>query len=345
MTTCPGCGAPVHAGSRRCASCEASARRLIPGRPLPPPVPHRVNGDRTLVGAGGPARAAGGGSRAGAWREPAPTRPMARPYDLELDEAPDDWPVEDRRGRGLVLPVLVGTAATVLAIIGLVAVGAETPERAVPAPDVAMPTTAGPDPAATAPVPPATTATDGASTLPTVAISAMTPVAAAPPAPDTASTAPAAPVTTVVAPPATDAAAAAAAQVAAPPAAEPVEVTAAQELASALADGDWARARQLNPAVATWSDDEFEEGYGDLAASTVVPVGTSDVGGGRMDLRMGLVAHQYVEGDRRTTLYCVTWRVDPALGTVGQQGAAAVLDTRSSWIDPAEIADEVRSGC
>ncbi len=123
----------------------------------------------------------------------------------------------------------------------------------------------------------------------------------------------------------------------------------AQHLASAFAAGDWDLARRLEPARADFTDAQFEEGWGTLDVSTLVPLRVSDRGGLRYRWRLGLVAHETVAGQRVTKLFCVTWDSDVDRGTVvetgldgrnGRQESSQYdsrLDDRTGWIDPLSV--------
>ncbi len=328
------------------------------GTPLPPPDGPPL--ERELVPAG-----------AGARREPAATTSQIT-RELPVVERRTPPPVhdhdeltgltawtEDRRGRSPILPGLIGVAAAALTIVGLLAVFTRSsddspepqPDGPTPTTVVAVPTTTAPtlpplttvpvpapDPAATTPVDQGTTEPAGAPAT-TAAPPADAPVSGAVPATSTPARAPA-----------TTAAPTASAPAASAPAVDDVvvdeEATAtAQGLADALSAGDWAVARRLNPALATMSDAELQRGYGDLADSTVVPVRSDDAGDGRVDLRLGLVAHQQSGANRQTTLYCVTWRIDPAAGTVNPASSAQVLATLTAWVDPGAVTAQIRSSC
>lgn len=91
--------------------------------------------------------------------------------------------------------------------------------------------------------------------------------------------------------------------------------TVAQQFASALAAGDWSRVRALSPASKE-TDAQFQAVYGNLDASTVVPVKATSRTATSYALRIGIVAHETNNGVKQTSLYCAHWDVDTAAGTV-----------------------------
>jgi hypothetical protein len=118
----------------------------------------------------------------------------------------------------------------------------------------------------------------------------------------------------------------------------------AAELATSLARGDWARARQLEPAKAGFSDAEYVAAYGDLVDSTPVVVAATD--GTPVRLRLGLVAVQTTSAGEQTTLYCVTWTADPQSSQVTQvAGESSQVRVAAGRIDPLAVVDELRSTC
>jgi len=97
-------------------------------------------------------------------------------------------------------------------------------------------------------------------------------------------------------------------------------LAAAQQLADALASGDWDTARRLNPALSDLSDAEFEDGYGGLDRAALLLVDATPAGDGH-DLVAVLVANELA--GVRTSFYCVVSNVSGE-GTVRQRSADLV---------------------
>ncbi|MGE0881234.1 MAG: hypothetical protein AB7L13_12555 [Acidimicrobiia bacterium] len=269
-----------------------------------------------------------------------------------------ELPPEEERPGNRPLFVLLGIAAIVVIVIGLLVVkyagernepklaGNPAPTTVAPttalgrsttapsastaaAPAAGAPTTAAPATASTAP---ATTAaaTTATTVRPSTTVAPTTTARAATTAPTTAAP------STVVAAPATTA-----------PSGSPearVQAT-AQQLATALASGDWPTARRLEPARASWTDQQFTDGYGDLDASTVVPVSTNRMADGRYELKMVLVAFRTIKGAPVTTVFCGDWLVDGTLQRVTQQPTPSSLATRDGWVDPKVASQPYLSAC
>lgn len=120
----------------------------------------------------------------------------------------------------------------------------------------------------------------------------------------------------------------------------------AQDLASALAAGDWEEARRLSPGLASSSDAEFEDGYEGLDRASLLLVDARRTGG-IDELLVALIANE--RAGAQTTIYCVESTVSPT-GFVTQR-AAFVLDRTSTSIgvDDARrdvaLADLIRGQC
>lgn len=126
---------------------------------------------------------------------------------------------------------------------------------------------------------------------------------------------------------------------------DPAAVRTAQRLATALAAGDWPTARTMQPDRAGTTDALFARDYADLVASTVVPAGPVSIGTSTQTLRLGLVAHQRDGDGDHTTVYCVTWTVDPAAQTVVQQQNSSELTVLSGHVDPESQRSTIEANC
>jgi hypothetical protein len=118
----------------------------------------------------------------------------------------------------------------------------------------------------------------------------------------------------------------------------------AQAAGTALAAGDWGQARAL---VANLPGDDrgLQQAWGGLDAVTMVAVDARDTGGGGQILRLGEIAHETVNGQPRTSLYCVTWTV--AGGRVTSMADMQVIGQpwRTGWVDPSEAVPVITSSC
>jgi hypothetical protein len=117
----------------------------------------------------------------------------------------------------------------------------------------------------------------------------------------------------------------------------------AQDMADALADGDWRAVRRLSPTDRR-TDAQLATDYAGLDSSTVVPASEAQLSSGLVDLRVGLVAHETRPAGPQTSLFCAHWIVDPANSTV-QRLDAAHLRTEGGTIAPAEVEAELADTC
>jgi hypothetical protein len=117
-----------------------------------------------------------------------------------------------------------------------------------------------------------------------------------------------------------------------------------QSLASALASQQWDQARSIFPLLG--SDSELASAYGALNQSTVVV--TSESGNGTsVTLTGAYVAWETVNGDARTSIYCIQWDVNPALQQVVNQVAvdSNTVGYQNQWVDPSSTVSFVMSQC
>ena len=121
----------------------------------------------------------------------------------------------------------------------------------------------------------------------------------------------------------------------------------AQYLADSLAIDDWPMVRQIEPGKKDYSDTQFEEGWGTLLTSSLVPVWSTETPPNVFKWRMGLVAHELVDGQTVTKVFCVTWSANLVAGEV----AELPVSSRVEWLgavgltDPNAIAQQVRDEC
>lgn len=100
-----------------------------------------------------------------------------------------------------------------------------------------------------------------------------------------------------------------------------------QQFEDAAAIGDWAQLRLLEPGKASFTDQRWSDGYQMLSEAWVVPVRTVSTDGTQRTERLGLVTNELDidTGLAISKLFCVTWRVDLAAGTMDQTGLDTVL--------------------
>lgn len=123
-------------------------------------------------------------------------------------------------------------------------------------------------------------------------------------------------------------------------------VVLAQRWATALAIGDWSTARAIEPEKLGAPDSELENGYGGLAASTIVLVTGTPTSATSASLRVGYVAHEDIGTGPRTNVYCNTIEVDLAAGTIragSQRKLTAVA--HPGFVSPERLEAEVLAGC
>jgi hypothetical protein len=120
----------------------------------------------------------------------------------------------------------------------------------------------------------------------------------------------------------------------------------AQELASDLAAHDWVAARR-HPLYATTTDETFEQSYGGLQRSTVIPVRAVRLDASTVEVRLGLVAWEDVGAGPRTNVYCVTWTVDMTESVVVTSDDFGRLtpDSLPGHRPPSTLAALIRSRC
>jgi S1-C subfamily serine protease len=117
-----------------------------------------------------------------------------------------------------------------------------------------------------------------------------------------------------------------------------------QSLATALANHQWDQARTIYPLLE--SDSQLAIDYGALQASTVVVTGEND-GSTTVGLTGAYVAWETVNGDQRTSIYCIGWTVDPNDQQVVNQASidSDLVDYQSGWADPSSVVTVVESQC
>jgi hypothetical protein len=119
-------------------------------------------------------------------------------------------------------------------------------------------------------------------------------------------------------------------------------LTGARTVAAALADGDWAAIRRLDPDEGR-TDAQLETAYGPLTDVAIVPARITRANG-QVDLRLGLVAHEDDPGGPATALLCAHWQYDPATRTVDRVSSVR-LQLQPGHLDPATVAPDLARTC
>jgi hypothetical protein len=117
-----------------------------------------------------------------------------------------------------------------------------------------------------------------------------------------------------------------------------------QSLANALSSHQWDQARAIYPSLG--SDSELAADYGALNASTVVITGETD-SGAVVDLSGAFVAWETVAGVQRTSIYCISWNVNPQATEVQSESSidSNLVAYQDQWTDPIDLVSVVASQC
>ena len=96
----------------------------------------------------------------------------------------------------------------------------------------------------------------------------------------------------------------------------------AQRFGDALALEDWAVARQLSPELADNSDADFVRGYGNTNRVSLLLRDARPDGSG---YELLVVSVAVENGGAQTSLFCLTWAVDPVTGAVDQRDGSKLV--------------------
>jgi hypothetical protein len=110
----------------------------------------------------------------------------------------------------------------------------------------------------------------------------------------------------------------------------------AQRFGDALALENWELARQLSPALAGNSDDDFIQGYGGTNRVSLMLRDARSEGSG---YRLLVVSVAVENGGAQTSVFCLEWAVDPVGGTVDQRDGSK-LATWDGNAQPAAIRND-----
>ena len=130
------------------------------------------------------------------------------------------------------------------------------------------------------------------------------------------------------------------------------ELLTMQQLSNAYANERWALVRQIEPLKATLNDQDFVNGWRPLRQGFIYPV-QRNIDAGLSRWRIGLIGHETWNGNDLTTLFCVTWTVDPVSGAVAQTnednvlvfGSQAGQEQQPGFVDPAELRGLIDANC
>lgn len=127
----------------------------------------------------------------------------------------------------------------------------------------------------------------------------------------------------------------------APPGVDPKVVSTAMKLVAAINKRDWDRYRQLDPGKADWTNATLDDQYRGLVRDLLVPLAGSDQGAGTTRLRAGLVAQE----QQRTSLFCVTWDVNPTQTQVRQVYGRRLGDALPPGTPASQVQDRLAAAC
>jgi hypothetical protein len=117
----------------------------------------------------------------------------------------------------------------------------------------------------------------------------------------------------------------------------------AQALATALASGDWATARQLNRKTPETTDAEYKASY-DVLDRSFVALADSRVNEASVDLWLTLEASEHRATGRQTTIYCVHWQYLEAAHWI-EQAAGEQIRSVSGYSDASVLKAEDTKSC
>jgi hypothetical protein len=119
-------------------------------------------------------------------------------------------------------------------------------------------------------------------------------------------------------------------------------VESARAITGALASGNWAAARALDPADRR-TNRQLQAAYGAVTDATLIPA-KERRSGNTVDLRLGLVAHEDDPSGPQTAVMCVHWRANLATETVHRISSAR-LRLLPGRLDPQTFATELKQVC
>jgi len=131
------------------------------------------------------------------------------------------------------------------------------------------------------------------------------------------------------------------------------ELLTMQQLNDAYADEEWSDVRQLEPARINMTDQQFINGWRPLRTGFVYPVDRVIQDNGLSNWRIALIGHETWNGNDLTTLFCLTWTVDPVSGAVTQtnQDTVTIFGSRPDepqrvgFADPAALRGLIDENC
>ena len=130
------------------------------------------------------------------------------------------------------------------------------------------------------------------------------------------------------------------------------ELLTMQQLSNAYANERWDLVKVLEPEKTTYTTASFVNGWRPLRQGFIYPVDRR-IADGQAIWRIGLIGHETWNGSDLTTLFCVTWAVDPVSGTVVQTNQDNVIvfgsqpgqPQQPGFVDPAELRPTIENTC
>lgn len=132
------------------------------------------------------------------------------------------------------------------------------------------------------------------------------------------------------------------------------ELLSMQQLSNAYANEQWPLVRQVEPSKQTYTDEQFINGWRPLRQGFVFPIDRQiDADDGDARWRIALIGHETWNGTDLTTLFCLTWKVDPVSLQVLQLSEDAVAiygpqpdqPQRTGFVDPAALRTLINENC
>ena len=134
---------------------------------------------------------------------------------------------------------------------------------------------------------------------------------------------------------------------------EIAELLQLQRLSNAYANEEWELVRELEPGKVPLTDQQFIDGWRPLRQGFIWPVARTVRADGVSSWRLGLIGHETWDATDLTTLFCVTWTVDPATGDIEQTNADTVRifgsqpgqPLQTGFVDPSQFATRIEDEC
>lgn len=131
------------------------------------------------------------------------------------------------------------------------------------------------------------------------------------------------------------------------------ELLTMQQLSDAYASEQWTAVQAYEPAKRSYTAAQFIAGWRPLRQGFVYPVAREIDGDGLVSWRIGLIGHETWGGSDLTTLFCVTWKLDPVSGGITQTledavtvfGSLGGTPRQNGFVDPGDLRSEITEQC